>query len=526
MYSLLRYTQRLPLALPLLSIAFVSTSVSLAKKEHSSTFTSPLLYQQTATPWYQSTAISPSNMTITQTPPIQEGQLFFPAETAPHLATILGFPSPHSVPRELLRATRNEILDLAVTISEFEPVRVYVRAGDEGLAREILVKRHARLVDMYSTTGDGKGKNKNKNNKKKGKVDDGEGIPQYNLNNVTFHTCPTNHPWVRDTGPVYVLDTTNPGKRVAIDFGFCEWGGKNHGEIDVRDELVLQEYKDARDERAPINRTGYEIPDKRHWENSRFAKQVLEVEAHGYNNTTTANTTTATTNKTNQHIERITSPVRLEGGGIEVDGNGTLLATESSILCRYRNDDMPKATIEMHLRRLLGVSKIIWFPGRRDHDITDCHVDGEVKFLAPGLVVLSKPHKRAEKVEKEIYREIRDILTRETDAQGRKFKIVELEGPDLEKVGWSDDDYAYEQAYEEGFDEEDEEDEDVAGTYVNFYFVNGGLILPAFGDKRQDRRAVETLRKWIEPERKIRQVYSSALPRMGGVVHCVTQQVV
>lgn len=519
MYSLLRYTQRLPLALPLLSIAFVSTSVSfvaLAKKEQHSTLTSPLLYQQTATPWYQSTSISPSNMTITTTPPIQEGQLFFPAETAPHLATILGFPSPHAVPRELLRATRNEILDLAVTISEFEPVRVHVRAEDEELAREVLVKRHARLVDMYSVE-DGKGKKKNK---KKGKVDDGE-IPQYNLNNVTFHTCPTNHPWVRDTAPVYVLDTTNPGKRVAIDFGFCEWGGKNHGEIDVRDELVLQEYKDARDERAPINRTGYEIPDKRHWENSRFAKQVLELEAHANN------TNITTTDEMNQRIiERITSPVRLEGGGIEVDGNGTLLATESSILCRYRNDDMPKATIEMHLRRLLGVSKIIWFPGRRDHDITDCHVDGEVKFLAPGLVVLSKPHKRAEKVEKEIYKEIRDILTHETDAQGRKFKIVEMEGPDLEKVGWSDEDYRYEEAYEEGFDEEDEEDEDVAGTYVNFYFVNGGLILPAFGDKRQDRRAVETLREWIEPERKIRQVYTSALPRMGGVVHCVTQQVV
>ena len=510
MYSLLRYTGRLPLALPLLSIAFVSTSgsfIAFAKREHHhSTLTSALFSHQTATtitPWYHSTFISPSNMTITTTPPIQEGQLFIPAETAPHLATILGFPSPHAVPRDLLRATRNEIMDLAVTISEFEPVRVHVRVEDEALARETLVKRHARLVDMYTSSSDAKGKKK-----KKGKADDGE-IPQYNLDNVTFHACATNHPWVRDTAPVYVLDTTNPGKRVAIDFGFCEWGGKNHAEIDVRDELVVQEYKDERDERAPINRTNYQIPDKRHWENARFAKQVLELEADA--------------NTTNTTIERITSPVRLEGGGIEVDGNGTLLATESSIICDYRNDGMSKETIEMHLRRLVGVTKIIWFPGRRDHDITDCHIDGEVKFLAPGLVVQSKPHKRAERVEKEIYKEIRDILTRETDAQGRKFKVVEIEGPDLEKVGWSDEEYGYEN---EEFDEEDEEDEDVAGTYVNFYFVNGGLILPALGDKRQDRKAVETLRKWIEPERKIRQVYNSALPRMGGVVHCVTQQVV
>ena len=403
-----------------------------------------------------------------------------------------------------------------------------MRPEDEELARETLVKRHARLVDMYS--GDSQGeKKKNKKNKKRGKVDDGE-IPQHNLHNVTFHTCATNHPWVRDTAPVYVLDTTNPGKRVAIDFGFCEWGGKNHAEIDVRDELVLQAYRDARDEWAPINRTNYQIPDKRHWENARFAKQVLELETHANRYNNTANTTISkqsqpSDDEDGRTIERITSPVRLEGGGIEVDGNGTLLATESSILCPYRNDDMSKETIELHLRRLLGVSKIIWFPGRSNYDITDCHVDGEVRFLAPGLVALSKPHKRADKVEKEIYKEIRDILTHETDAQGRKFKIVELESPDLEKIGWSEDGDEYGEELEE-FDEEDEEDDEVAGTYVNFYFVNGGLILPVFGDKRQDRKAVETLRKWIEPERKIREVYTSALPRMGGIVHCVTQQVV
>ncbi|OJJ82440.1 agmatine deiminase family protein, partial [Aspergillus glaucus CBS 516.65] len=399
--------------------------------------------------------------------------LFYPAETAPHKATILGFPSTHAVPRDLLNQTRNEIMDLAVVISEFEPVRVYIRPEDESLARQIL----------------------NERTKDKGKEQD---IPQYQLSRITFHLTPTNHPWVRDTGPVYVLDKANPTRRIAIDFGFCEWGGKNLREVDVRNEPLGQESDGQADERSPVSRKGYAAPDNRHWENARFAKRVLErefdLDEQEMDNGT--------------KVERVVSPLRLEGGALEVDGEGTFLATESSIICPHRNPSSALNTreaVESHLRALLGVSKIIWFPGRTGLDITDCHVDGEVKFIKPGVVVQNKPHPKTGKAETEIYKEIKDILGRETDAQGRKIRVVELEAADPDLV--------------------EKEQEEAAGTYVNFYFVNGGLILPAFGDEKRDRKAVETLRGIVSPERKIRQVYFSALPLMGGVVHCVTQQV-
>ncbi|EYE97517.1 agmatine deiminase family protein [Aspergillus ruber CBS 135680] len=413
--------------------------------------------------------------------------LFYPAETAPHKATILGFPSSHAVPRELLNQTRNEIMDLAVVISEFEPVRVHVRPEDENLARQILNERFQKLEDI------------NINNKTKKAHKRFEDIPQYQLSRITFHKTPTNHPWVRDTGPVYVLDKTNSSRRIAIDFGFCEWGGKNSREIDVRNEPLGQESDGQADERSPVSRKGYAAPDIRHWENARFAKRVLEqefdIDEQEMNNGT--------------KVERVVSPLRLEGGALEVDGEGTFLATESSIICPHRNPSSSLSTrdaVESHLRALLGVSKIIWFPGRTGLDITDCHVDGEVKFIEPGVVVQNKPHPKTGKVEMEIYKEIKAILGRETDAQGRKIRVVELEAADPDLV--------------------EKEQEEAAGTYVNFYFVNGGLIVPAFGDGKRDRKAVETLRALVSPERKIRQVYVSALPLMGGVVHCVTQQVI
>lgn len=440
--------------------------------------------------------------------------LFYPAETAPHKATILGFPSTHAVPRDLLNQTRNEIMDLAVVISEFEPVRVYVRPEDESLARQILNERFQKLEDTNTNNKTKKAKKRfsllNRRTKDKGKEQD---IPQYQLSRITFHLTPTNHPWVRDTGPVYVLDKANPTRRIAIDFGFCEWGGKNLREVDVRNEPLGQESDGQADERSPVSRKGYAAPDNRHWENARFAKRVLEREFDLDEQEMNSGT----------KVERVVSPLRLEGGALEVDGEGTFLATESSIICPHRNPSSSLNTreaVESHLRALLGVSKIIWFPGRTGLDITDCHVDGEVKFIEPGVVVQNKPHPKTGKAETEIYKEISDILGRETDAQGRKIRVVELEAADPDLVGWGGD---YD---EEGEEEVEKEQEEAAGTYVNFYFVNGGLILPAFGDEERDRKAVETLRGIVSPERKIRQVYFSALPLMGGVVHCVTQQVI
>ena len=191
-----------------------------------------------------------------------------------------------------------------------------------------------------------------------------------------------------------------------------------------------------------------------------------------------------------------------------MDGEGTFMAAASSVLVSSRNEGLSQDDIETELARLLGIKKFIWIPGREGLDITDCHIDAEARFVRPGVVVVCKPHAKCEPVYWDIYREAREILDAATDAQGRRLQVHDIEEPDPELV----------KGNVAG------EEDGPAASYVNFYFVNGGLVIPAFGDLEADRKALEMMRSLV-PEREVRQVAVNALPRTGGVLHCTTQQV-
>lgn len=403
----------------------------------------------------------------------------YQAETTPHLATILSFPSHVSTFPSLHTKTCTEIINLATTIALFEPVRLHVRPEDQSRAQDLL----NQALETASA-------------------------PDIQRERISLIPAPTNHVWVRDTGPVYVRGVED-GKRYAIDFGFCEWGNK-------LGELI---YNDSEDKTGAFGHlasgsvsgppsgsvSGTTIASASDWpimdakiraENTAFASRVLEIENAA--------------NPSNP-VTRVVSAVRLEGGGIEMDGEGTFLAAESSVLVPSRNAGLSRDEVETELRRLLGVEKFIWVPGREGLDITDCHIDAEARFIRPGVVVLCKPHPSCEQVYFDIYNEIRSILERETDAQGRKFEIHDIVEPDPKLV--------------KGETPVPGEEACPAASYVNFYFVNGGLVVPAFGDEGADREALEVLRGLV-PGRSVVQVAVNALPRTGGVLHCTTQQVV
>ena len=367
---------------------------------------------------------------------VQQGRYVFPAESEQHEATILGFPSRSSLPPSQYDVVCNELVQLAMTIAEFEPVRIYVRPEDKQSAESLI---QATCKDP----------------------------PR-----VTLVSCPINHCWVRDTGPIYVHDATGkfPGRRFAINFRFNEWGGKKP---DSEGLCWGQQWPVAEDKALQ--------------ENTDFARWVID---HDFDPSP---------------VTRIDAPIRLEGGALVIDGDGTLLITESSVVCEMRNPGISKARIEAELKRLLGIEKVIWFPGRRNADITDVHMDAEARFVRPGVVVYSKPHEMAIDLWKELSTEIREILDRETDAKGRRLEIHTVEEPDPRGLVKTADD-------------------ELAASYVNFYFVNGGLIIPKFGDEERDLKALEIL-KTLFPERAVRQVYTNAIPLTGGVLHCVTQQV-
>ena len=381
------------------------------------------------------------------------------AETTPHLATILGFPTRCSTFPALYNSTCTEIIDLACTIAAFEPVRLHARPEDLSKAQKLISKR------LESSSTDDRPTQES---------------------NITLIPVATNHCWVRDTGPVYVRGVEDPQQRYAIDFQFCEWGNKI-------DELL---YNSSVDKEAALAEEGADWPvmdSTRREENTLFARRALALE-----------------NQDGRHppVTRVVSSVRLEGGGIEMDGEGTFMAAASSVLVSSRNEGLSQEDIEIELARLLGIKKFIWIPGREGLDITDCHIDAEARFVRPGVVVVCKPHAKCEPVYWDIYREAREILDVATDAQGRRLQVYDIEEPDPELVKG---------------DVAGEED-GPAASYVNFYFVNGGLVIPAFGDVEADRKALEIMKSLV-PEREVRQVAVNALPRTGGVLHCTTQQV-
>ncbi|KAJ5096475.1 hypothetical protein NUU61_005831 [Penicillium alfredii] len=345
-----------------------------------------------------------------------------------------GFPSRWSLPPNQHDAFCRELVQLAAAIADFEPVRMHVRPEDMELAQSLI---KANVKDA---------------------------------SNITLIPSPVNHPWVRDTGPVYVRDPTLPSRRVAVNFRFNEWGNKapeNDGicwgqQWPLMDEKTLQE-------------------------NENWARWVI---AH---------------DREPEPVTRIDALIRAEGGGGVHDGDGTLIISESCIVDEARNPGMAKAEIEVELKRLLGIEKVLWFPGRKNIDITDSHMDAEARFVRPGVVVHSKPHDMGPTEWKELSAEIREILDRATDAKGRRLEIHILEEPDPAHMVNAD-------------------DEKPAISYVNFYFVNGGLVIPQFGDEERDQKALRLLQQLL-PERTVKQVRVNAIPLTGGVLHCVTQQV-
>lgn len=201
-------------------------------------------------------------------------------------------------------------------------------------------------------------------------------------------------------------------------------------------------------------------------------------------------------------LKRFDAPLVMEGGSLHVDGEGTLLTTEQCLLNSNRNPELTREQIEAELKKFLNVRKVVWLKNGLDGDETDGHIDNIACFVAPGKILIQI----CDDPEDENYvitQENLKILGEETDARGRKFELIPMQQPP--KLCDTDTRYTL--------------------SYLNFYFVNGGLILPVFGGEaaETDRLAVQVLGK-LFPERRIRTVNGMAIIREGGNVHCTTQQ--
>jgi agmatine deiminase len=190
----------------------------------------------------------------------------------------------------------------------------------------------------------------------------------------------------------------------------------------------------------------------------------------------------------------------LEGGSIEVDGEGTCLTTRQCLLNPNRNPELSQAEIEIRLSQDLGIQKVLWLDEGLLNDHTDGHIDTLARFVAPGVVLCMEardPNDPNQAVLAQIAKDLKSF----TDAQGRNLKVVQVPSPGLIL---------------------DEEGEVMPASYVNFYIGNRVVIVPTYGTP-WDAEAVETIGKYF-PERRTVGLSARAILAGGGAFHCITQQ--
>lgn len=262
-----------------------------------------------------------------------------------------------------------------------------------------------------------------------------------NRDRVQLHDIPIDDSWLRDSGPIFVRDDTT-GKLAVTDWDFDKWGGK--------------------------------YPP---WDNdNRVPAKIAGLRG----------------------MDRWIPGMTLEGGSIDVDGEGTLLTTEQCLLHENRNPWLDRDGIELRLGRFLGATRVLWLGRGVDGDDTDGHVDDLARFLAPGIVCAA--------VEPDVndanhaalddnFRRLRNMR----DAAGRKLEVVPLPMPKpVVQLGLR-----------------------TPASYCNFLFTADGLLMPAFGDPLDELAA---RRLASATGRKVTFVDCREVIYGQGSLHCLSQQ--
>ena len=180
-------------------------------------------------------------------------------------------------------------------------------------------------------------------------------------------------------------------------------------------------------------------------------------------------------------------PIILEGGAVEFSGDGLLVTTEQCLLNKNRNKNIKKEQFEKIIKSAFNIKEVIWLKRGLQGDHTDGHIDNVARFIGPKKILVAIANNKKDK-NHEILQENLECLKK------RKLELVEIPLP-------------------EGYD---------VASYINFIFVNGGVIVPTFNCDA-DKKALEVFKK-IFPKRKIVGIDCSLLIQEGGGLHCMTKQ--
>ena len=257
---------------------------------------------------------------------------------------------------------------------------------------------------------------------------------------VEFHHHPAYEPWCRDHGPVFVVNDT---QRAVLNWGYNAWG-----------------------EKYPPYDLDNAVPE-----------HIASVRG----------------------LPCFTPDMILEGGSIEVNGQGTLITTESCLLNPNRNPALDRAAIEQRLSDYLGVRKVLWLGEGIAGDDTDGHVDDLTRFVDAQTVVTAvepdSQHPNHPPLQVNLQR-LQAMCTQDGDS----LRVIELPMP--------------EPVLDQG--------ERLPASYANFYIGNRTVLMPAFGQSR-DADAQAILQQCF-PSRRVLPLDSTDLIRGLGSFHCLTQQ--
>jgi len=264
------------------------------------------------------------------------------------------------------------------------------------------------------------------------------------MSQVDFRIYPNDDFWVRDNGPIFTRDPN--GSLVIQDWGFNGWGDK--ADYNLCDQIP-----------------------------GRIASDL---------------------GMTSVDLNQI---MINEGGSVELDGHGTLMACKSSILNSNRNPGMSQAEAEAIFTTYLGAEHFVWLDGQAGLEITDQHIDGFARFGNANTIVTMDTN---DLLEYDVLMSDITKLYAAKDINGQAYNFLKLPLSANNVLTTYGTDLGYK------------------GSYVNYYIANTKVLVPIYNDPN-DNLALQRLQT-LYPNRTVvgidcRDVYAN-----GGMIHCVTQQ--
>ena len=333
---------------------------------------------------------------------------------------------------------------------------------------------------------------------------------------ISFYTMPGERYWIRDHGGTYLVNEN--GDQAILDFSWNMYA--------VKDWLL-----------------------KKYHNNTDSADKYYALYADP--NTGRVDSMMAAT----ENLPVITTDMIMEGGGIEVNGKGTLLLNE--VLTRQRNAGKTKEQLEEGFKKALGVTKVIWVQDGLLEDShmfqlhygkyvtigTGGHLDDYVRFADPKTILLAwvdEEEINTHPFHKENARRMQlnyDILSKATDQDGKPFTIIKVPMPDpmerpmyvKEKPLPGEPFTVRPTSFLPGQQPKDGDTlvNLASSTYLNYHVGNGVVLVPGYaavGSSPEKEKRVETILQQAFPGRKILFIDCMSQNWQGGGIHCSTQQ--